>query len=131
MARRTPLTNPDRAIQILKEDGGVILTGFSSVSNVEKVNAEATPYIDAIVEDVTHPIATRSQITQDVKVDKTLTAFITRPRTRDNPLHPALRALRHSSRDLAATTRPAENHQSFPAHGLETIQFQGWRGVCH
>jgi hypothetical protein len=56
MARRAPLTEPDRAIKILKEDGGVVLTGFSSVTNVEKVNAEATPYINAIIKDVTHPI---------------------------------------------------------------------------
>ncbi len=56
MARRVPLTDPDRAIQILEEDGGVIVTGFSSIADVDKVNAEATPYINAIVEDVTTPM---------------------------------------------------------------------------
>lgn len=53
MARRTPLTDPHRAIDILKEDGGVILTGFTTTSDVEKVNADAAPYIKGIVEDVT------------------------------------------------------------------------------
>lgn len=52
MTRHAPLHDPELAIQILKEDGGVILTGFSSVANVERVNADAAPYINAIVEDV-------------------------------------------------------------------------------
>lgn len=61
MARRTPLSNPHSAIDILKEDGGVILTGFTTPSEVEKVNADAAPYINAIVKDVINLIATRSR----------------------------------------------------------------------
>lgn len=61
MARRISLTNPDRAIEILKEDGGVILTGFAKAEDVEKVNADAAPYIDAIIKDVISLVAARQQ----------------------------------------------------------------------
>ena len=52
MARRVPLNSPDEAIRCLEEDGGVILTGFSSIADVEKVNADTAPYIDDIAKDV-------------------------------------------------------------------------------
>ncbi|KAL9120234.1 MAG: hypothetical protein Q9187_003213 [Circinaria calcarea] len=39
------------AIEAIKEDGGVILTGFSSVEDVQRVNADAASYIDALVDD--------------------------------------------------------------------------------
>ncbi|KAL8658897.1 MAG: hypothetical protein Q9202_007382 [Teloschistes flavicans] len=47
MARRVPLNDPDRAIQVIAEDGGVILTGFSSVEDVQKVNEDAAPFLEA------------------------------------------------------------------------------------
>ncbi|KAL9576390.1 MAG: hypothetical protein Q9212_007137 [Teloschistes hypoglaucus] len=47
MARRVPLNDPDRAIQVIAEDGGVILTGFSSVEDVQRVNEDAAPFLEA------------------------------------------------------------------------------------
>lgn len=52
MARRVPLNDPATIIRYIEEDGGVILTGFSSIDDVQKVNADAAPYINAILEDV-------------------------------------------------------------------------------
>lgn len=52
MARRVPINDPATVIRYIEEDGGVILTGFSSIADVQKVNADATPYINAILEDV-------------------------------------------------------------------------------
>ncbi|MCJ1404218.1 hypothetical protein MMC11_007443 [Xylographa trunciseda] len=51
MIQRVPLNEPGLVIRAIKEDGGVILTGFSSVEDVQKVNADAAPYINAIVDD--------------------------------------------------------------------------------
>lgn len=52
MARRVALKDMAAVIQIIKEDGGVILTNFSSTEDVERVNADAAPYIQKIVDDV-------------------------------------------------------------------------------
>ena len=52
MARRAPFKDPSTVIQYIEEDGGVILTGFSSITDVQTVNADAAPYINAIIEDV-------------------------------------------------------------------------------
>lgn len=52
MARRVPLNDPATIIRYIEEDGGVILTGFSSIDDVQKVNADAAPFINAILEDV-------------------------------------------------------------------------------
>ena len=52
MARRVPLSDPDAAIAALKADGGVILTGFATALEVEQVNADAQPYLDAILKGV-------------------------------------------------------------------------------
>ncbi|MCJ1281397.1 hypothetical protein MMC26_000716 [Xylographa opegraphella] len=51
MIRRVPLDEPNAAIKIIQEDGGVILTGFSSIEEVLRVNADAAPFIDAIIND--------------------------------------------------------------------------------
>ncbi|KAF5129865.1 Dioxygenase swnH1 [Metarhizium anisopliae] len=40
MARRVPLDRPEEAIRVVKEDGGVILTGFTSAGQVDKVNQD-------------------------------------------------------------------------------------------
>ncbi|EXU96270.1 phytanoyl-CoA dioxygenase [Metarhizium robertsii] len=40
MARRVPLDRPEEAIRVVKEDGGVILTGFTSTGQVDKVNQD-------------------------------------------------------------------------------------------
>ena len=55
MARRVSLNDPDLAIKIIKEDGGVILTDFTTTALVEQVNADAAPYINAIVKEVIDP----------------------------------------------------------------------------
>lgn len=52
MARRAALSDIKTAIKIVEEDGGVILTGFSSCEDVERVNNDAAPYLKAIVENV-------------------------------------------------------------------------------
>ena len=52
MARRASLKDPELAIKIIKEDGGVILTNFTTAALVEQVNADAAPYINATVEKV-------------------------------------------------------------------------------
>lgn len=52
MARRVPLDEPDAVIKALQDFGGVILTGFSSTSDVGKVNADAQPYLDKIISEV-------------------------------------------------------------------------------
>ncbi|KAL9638267.1 MAG: hypothetical protein Q9164_001670 [Protoblastenia rupestris] len=51
MARRIPLNNPDDVIRCLEEDGGVILTNFSSVNDLHTVNQDVAPYINAIAEE--------------------------------------------------------------------------------
>ena len=48
MPQRVPLSNPQLAIDIIERDGGVILTGFSTVANVEKVNSDAEPFLSEI-----------------------------------------------------------------------------------
>ena len=55
MARRVPFTDTKLAIRTIEEDGGVILMGFSSEEDVERVNADAAPLIDAIVKQVIFP----------------------------------------------------------------------------
>ena len=52
MARRVALKDIVTVIQSIKEDGGVILTNFSSTEDVERVNADAAPYIQKIIDDV-------------------------------------------------------------------------------
>lgn len=56
MARRVPLNDPERAIQVIEQDGGVILTGFSSIANVQEVNRDAAPFIAAFKADVSYPL---------------------------------------------------------------------------
>lgn len=52
MARSVPLSDTNTAIKYIEEDGGVILTGFTNRTDVEQVNADAEPYISAILKDV-------------------------------------------------------------------------------
>lgn len=61
MARRVPLNDPDRVIQVIAEDGGVILTGFSSVEDVQKVNDDAAPYLKAFRAEVGLPSASKNR----------------------------------------------------------------------
>ncbi|KAL8785047.1 MAG: hypothetical protein Q9195_008807 [Heterodermia aff. obscurata] len=67
MARRVTLHDPTTAIKYLREDGGVILTDFSTIDDLEKVNADAAPYIEAIIKDVRppHRITTRRELVTD------------------------------------------------------------------
>lgn len=52
MARRVPLHDVGTIIKIIERDGGVILTGFSSIADVEKVNRDAAPFITALKAEV-------------------------------------------------------------------------------
>lgn len=61
MARRVSLNDPDLAIKIIEEDGGVILTDFTTTTLVEQVNADAAPYINAIVKEVIDPSASTNR----------------------------------------------------------------------
>ncbi|KAL8819804.1 MAG: hypothetical protein Q9223_001841 [Gallowayella weberi] len=54
MAQRVSLDDPDRVILAVESDGGVILTGFSDVADVKKVNADATPFLEKIIEEADH-----------------------------------------------------------------------------
>ena len=63
MARRVPMTDTNTAIQYIGEDGGVILTGFTSVRDVEQVNSDAEPYISAILKDVHNEAPQSSTLT--------------------------------------------------------------------
>ena len=68
MARRVPVSDPRLAIQAIEESGGVILTGFSSMADVERVNRDAQPFISAIVEDVSNfLLAFLNQSNQELK----------------------------------------------------------------
>ncbi len=52
MARRVPLHDVETAIKAIEQDGAVILTDFSSITDVEKVNSDAAPFIAAFKEEV-------------------------------------------------------------------------------
>ena len=47
MARRVSLNEPEEAIKIIKQDGCVILSDFTSLEDLQKVNADAEPYLQA------------------------------------------------------------------------------------
>lgn len=46
---RISLDDPDSTIRCISEDGGVILTSFASPEDVDKVNSDATTFIQAIL----------------------------------------------------------------------------------
>ena len=52
MAQRVSLDSPEAAIDAVKADGGVILTGFASQAEIQQVNADARPYLETIFKDV-------------------------------------------------------------------------------
>ena len=60
MARRVPLNDVETAIKIIEQDGGVILTGFSNIVDVEKVNSDAAPFIAAIQAEVSSQVSLRA-----------------------------------------------------------------------
>ncbi len=61
MARRVSLHDAETAIKIIEEDGGVILTHFSSTTDVEKVNRDAAPFIAAFKAEVSPPLHLRTK----------------------------------------------------------------------
>ncbi|KAI4088300.1 MAG: hypothetical protein LQ344_006168 [Seirophora lacunosa] len=48
MACSVPITDVAKAIYCLEEDGGVIVTGFATVEEVNTVNDDAAPYLEAV-----------------------------------------------------------------------------------
>ena len=47
MARRVSLQEPEKACKIVEEDGCCILTDFTSLEDLQQVNADAEPYLQA------------------------------------------------------------------------------------
>lgn len=45
MLQRVPLGSPEEAIKAIEVDGGVILTGFTSLNAVAQVNSDIEPYM--------------------------------------------------------------------------------------
>lgn len=116
MARRVTLQDPTTAIKYLREDGGVILTNFSTIDDVEKVNADAAPYIDAILKDV----RPQNCITTHRRNHKEA-ACTEIPTARNNKMHAAVRSKYDSSREVAPTARVPPDHQLLPPHRVDTI----------
>lgn len=56
MLQRVPLSSPEEAIQAIEKDGGVILTGFSSITAVTQVNGDIDPFMQEKVGDVKNPV---------------------------------------------------------------------------
>lgn len=52
MARRVQLQDTKRVIEVIKEDGAVILTGFSTATDIQTVNTDAASYIQDILQEV-------------------------------------------------------------------------------
>jgi hypothetical protein len=52
MARRAALSDISKVIEIIEEDGGVILEGFASYEEVKMVNDDTAPYLKAVIDDV-------------------------------------------------------------------------------
>ncbi|KAI4191405.1 MAG: hypothetical protein LQ348_003516 [Seirophora lacunosa] len=55
MACSVPITDVAKAIYCLEEDGGVIVTGFATVEEVNTVNDDAAPYLEAVANEVAPP----------------------------------------------------------------------------
>ncbi|KAI4234580.1 MAG: hypothetical protein LQ349_003698 [Xanthoria aureola] len=53
MACRVPISDVAKAIDRLREDGGVILTGFATPQEVTRVNDDAAPYLEAVAKERT------------------------------------------------------------------------------
>ena len=102
MARRVSLNDPDLAIEIIKEDGGVILTDFSTTALVEQVNADAAPYINAIVKEVIDPSLSTdphpfAQPSNETPTNTANSAF----RATSHARHPAARCCSDAAKPLA------------------------------
>ena len=59
MARRVSLHDVEMAIEVIKQDGGVILTDFSSIADVEKVSSDAAPILAKLKAEVSPSIHAR------------------------------------------------------------------------
>lgn len=99
MARRVPLHEADAAIRIIGEDGGVILTDFSSITDVETVNRDAAPFIAEIKAEVRSPVSVQAeQLSRNFlpsgghSSDVSNVASITVSSARNSTLHAPLRA---------------------------------------
>ena len=123
MARRVTLHDPATAIKYLREDGGVILTNFSTIDDLEKVNADAAPFIDAIVKDV-RPQNCGATHRRNRKgfIHHHDTACEKFPTTRNNEVYAAVRSKHYSSREVAPTTRIPSDNQSLPTYRIDPIQ---------
>lgn len=126
MARRVSLSDTETAIKAIEQDGGVILTDFSSISDVEKVNQDALPFISAIKASVrifqNHPAtppavlySTPLKVKQtDFQNSNSAKSTVTNPA--NNPLHSPFRTQHDCTGNLAPAAGPAHNHPPLPPH---------------
>lgn len=112
MARRVPVSDTKTAIQYIEEDGGVILTGFTSREDVEQVNADAEPYIRAILEDVRKLDNLLYLPFQKADI---LLACIKKFTQGDHSMYPSIWTEYYSTRNMAPTTSIPGDPESFPA----------------
>lgn len=130
MARRVPLYEADTAIKIIEEDGGVILTQFSSITDVEKVNGDAAPFITAFTAEVRPLISLQAkQLPSDSfvlpfespTIDVTIVASIAVSSPGNSTLHTPFRAQHNSTRKMASATTLTEDFEPLPADSQQTI----------
>lgn len=51
MLQRIPLSRPDEAIKAIEEDGGVILSDFTSLNDLDQVHQDVRGVMDARMRD--------------------------------------------------------------------------------
>ena len=122
MARRVPISETQKAIQAIEEDGGVILTGFSSVADVEKVSADAASFIDEILRKVKKKPLFTFLYLRILWLTDSIKASIHIAPPRNNTLHPSLWPQHHRTRKMASAARLAADRQPLPVHRYHTIQ---------
>lgn len=118
MARRVSLNDPDLAIRIIEEDGGVILTDFTTTTLVEQVNADAAPYINAIVKEVIDLSASIDLYPFAQSCNKTSTNIA------KSVSHAASHAKQRAARCYSDAVKPrARSGSSNPAYSKSSIIF--------
>ena len=136
MARRVPLHDVETAVEIIEQDGGVILTGFSSITDVDRVNSDAAPFLAAIKAEVSSRVYSQAHHLADLAVVSSGNQMIDFPHiasvavspTGNSTLHTPLRAQHHSARNLAPATAVTADPEPLPAHRHRTVQLRRCSG---
>lgn len=116
MASRVPITDVAKAIHCLEEDGGVILTGFATVREVETVNDDAAPYLEAVAKEVS-PAKMYLCLSSLIKP-----ACLGRPTEGNTAMPSTVWKESDSPRDMAAATRSPPDPQPLSSDHIGTIQ---------